>query len=158
MSGCSAFVAHLRAPRPFVAGIRTGIHALTFSTMLGIASMILLSGHTLETSQGYRWFLAHWPHTDRGWGLAFGAFAVCGSLDWLVGDRAQGSWSAYDPIAWFRRRRIVRFGSCVALAAGHMTFAHGVWAVNPISTGVAVYSVLAGASLVAIVLAILEDW
>jgi hypothetical protein len=130
----------LRGKRDYWQGARDALQLVTLATMASIAFVVLASGQTLYTAHGYAWFIAHWPFTDRAWGVVFGICAAIGSLSLL------------------RRGRYLRLFSAFILGWGHATIAYGVWTVNPIAMSVPTYGTLAVAAFLVIFLGILADW
>jgi len=104
-------------------------HVVTLGVMTGIACVVLFSGGTFYTSISYNWFFAHWPYTERGWGLLFAAFSLLGSL------------------TFFTKNRYVHLASATAMGVGHLLIAQGMWISNHLSTAPITYSFVAFLSI-----------
>ena len=106
-----------------------GMHLALVVIMAWWAAILLAPVPTFATSDSYRYFPAHWPHTEPGWALMFLVGALVGMPGfWPVYGRPHNS-----------RVTTMRIASASGLAMAHGWLAYVIADANPGSTGTGVY-------------------
>jgi hypothetical protein len=103
---------------------RNVVHSITALVLFGIGLTVVVNP-TLHSSLAYRWFLAHWPYTEQGWGALF---ASLGGLGFVLN---------------FVQNKYSHLLATTFVCTGHLIIFQGLLISNPISTGPIAYTGLA---------------